>query len=159
MQEEIERGKERGQTAAERPTEKWMREEKRESERLVGDIKRGSFLEAKWEKRLDREWNDREGERENEREREIVVKREGTATLLIRYMVLSSLVVLRWNNHGIHLITSVSLKNMGFHKCADKCFNHNCMAFCNQGFVMRTDITSGCYSAGQPDSFWWFVLL
>lgn len=72
----------------------------------------------RWIERGKEGWRDGEEEREREQPR----RRLDTWSYL-------PLVVLWWNNHGIHLITSVSLKNMGFHKCAAKCFNQNRMAF------------------------------
>lgn len=99
---------------------------KRESEISQRHRERLVFERPSEEKDWRQNEMDREGERGMERrrgrEREQPRRRLDTWSYL-------PLVVLWWNNHGIHLITSVSLKNMGFHKCAAKCFNQNRMAF------------------------------
>lgn len=120
------RGKERGQTAAERRQGDGRENRKRESE-----------ISQKYRERLvferpneGKDWRQNEMDREGERgvERRRGREREQPRRRLDTWSYLP-LVVLWWNNHGIHLITSVSLKNMGFHKCAAKCFNQNRMAF------------------------------
>lgn len=81
-------------------------------------------------RRKKKDWRENKADREGKKEIEGMEnsdEKRGT------HMVSSSLVVLCWNNHGVHLITSVSLKNMGFHKCAAKCFNHSRFEFCNAG--------------------------
>lgn len=113
--------------------------EKRDSDgvrymkKFLGKMKKkkiGKRMALIWSK-----WVRREGEREERKRKQPLHKLDTWSALF--------LLVLSQNNHGTHLITSVSLKNMGFHKCAANCFNHRHMLFRNWEFVMGTNFASG----------------
>lgn len=152
------RVKERGQTAAER-RHRDRKENSDVSQRLVRDLRRGSICEARWEEeKKEGEWETgKEKKKEGKKEREWKIVTKRSTRQHIMHMFLSSPVVLWWNKHGIHLITSVSLKNMDFHKCADKCSNHSRFEFSNK---KSHDVRLiHLVLSGQSDTSCWFIFL
>lgn len=124
----------------------WKHFRQNEKKKKIG--KRMALIWSKWVRR--------EGEREERKRKQPLHKLDTWSALF--------LLVLSQNNHGTHLITSVSLKNMGFHKCAANCFNHRHMLFRNWEFVMGTNFASGWFilcdaEPGGLIMFWPFIFM